>query len=281
MNKILHHHHSHAQVNLPEHFTRIFRLLAWVLPLSKPDIHVEHEYSSVAEPLRIAASIRQIETMSDLFDNSYMCQNALEFEFSLSELTSLYIRETTRFIWAWIAFEELIKIIGMKKNKWERITMFLMSGESFVPVGLAHNFQQGIMLAKKTDANIVEKFSAHMQNKSKAPFPYIHFCRIARNCFLHSSQVNLSDFDFTGPSEKDFLNNDNIAFMETLTRLILLAIQHILAVYYKDSKCMADLDLSADEDEALFSLSSILLVLHLKNQQGARQICSYYSQESH
>ena len=273
-----HRHDDDTQVNLSEHFTLIYRFLTLVATCFDPDTGEEYEaghtdlWRKAAEPLRLAASIAEIKVTPDiLFGDSYLfCKNALEFELRMGQLTSLYIRETTRFIWAWFAYDKLIRIVNGNSN--ERISVesrkiitFLRKDESLVPERLAHNLQHVAMLAAGTE--IVEEFNDFTKNNTNKLFPHIHFCRIARNCFLHSRQVDLLlDSDVMEHSEKDFSNNKYIALPRALTRLILLTIQHILAVYYKDSKHMTDLYMSADEDEADLTLSDALLVLHLKEE---------------
>ena len=111
-----HHHNDDTQVNLSEHFTLIYRFLSLVPLFSDPNTSKEHEsgYESedfwikVSEPLRLAASIEEIEVTSDLlFGNSMWNKDALEFEFRMGKLISLYLRETTRFLWAWLAYESI------------------------------------------------------------------------------------------------------------------------------------------------------------------------------
>ena len=220
----------------------------------------------------MAASIAEIKVTPDiLFGDSYLfCKHALEFESRMGKLTSLYIRETTRFIWAWFAYDKLIRIVNGSSD--ERISIesrkiirFLRRDESLIPIGLADNLQHVAMLATGTD--ILEEFNNFIENSANQLFPHIHFCRIARNCFLHSRQVDLLlDSNVEEYGTKDFFSDKNIAFPRTVTRLVLLTIQHILAVYYKDSKHMTDLYMSADEDKANLTLSDALLVLHLKEE---------------
>ena len=150
----------------------------------------------------------------------------------------------------------------------QKITTFLMKDKSLIPVGLAENFQYATTQATSDimgKFNKVTKNNNLTENSANKLFPHIHFCRIVRNRFLHSHQVDLLlEADVIEYSEKDFLSNRHIVFSRTVTRLILLTIQHILAVYYKDSKRMTDLYLSINEDEADLQLSDVLLVLHLK-----------------
>ena len=268
-----HRHDDDTQVNLSEHFTLIYRFLSLVATFFDPDTGEEYEaghteiWEQVAEPLRLAASIEKIEVMSDLlFGNSVWNKDALDFEYRWGKLTSLYILETTRFVWAWIAYEALVSIVNGNSDErgnvaWGEIITFLRKDESLIPMGLDHNFQHAVMLAAETD--IMEKFNNFTGGSAHKLFPHIHFCRIARNCFLHSNKVDLlSGSDIREYSEKDFFSNKYIALPRALTRLVLLTIQHILAVYYKDSKQMTDLYLSTNEDEADLPISDVLLVLH-------------------
>lgn len=277
-----HRHEDDTQVNLSEHFTLIYRFLTLVATCFDPDTGEEYEagntdlWREVAEPLRLAASIAEIKVTPDiLFGDSYMfCKYALEFELRMGKLTSLYVRETTRFIWAWFAYEKLIKIVNKSDDRTikasGKILTFLMKDKSLRPIGLTHNFQHAAMLA--TETKIMEKFNKEKfnnfaENSAHKLFPHIHFCRIARNCFLHSRQVDLLlDSNVIEYGEKDFSSNKYIALPRALTRLVLLTIQHILAVYYKDSKHMTDLYLSANEDEADLPISDVLRVLHLEQK---------------
>ena len=277
MMDIEHHHSNDTQVSLSEHFARIYQFLSLVDTFFDPDTHEERTsgyelidlWAQVSEPLRLAASIAEIEVTPDLlFGNSVWNKDALEFEFRMGKLTSLYIRETTRFIWAWIAYDMLVKKVNGDSDERnsktsDKIITFLKKDESLIPIGLAHNFQHTATLAMETGG--MKQLNNYTKNNGNKLFPHIHFCRIARNCFLHSHQVNLLlNSDVREYSEEDFLSNGHIAFPRTLTRLVLLTIQHILAVYYKDSKYMTDLCLSTNEDEADLPLSDVLLVLHLE-----------------
>lgn len=260
-----HHHDDDTQVNLSVHFTRIYRFLSLVAAFFDPDTPMDL-WKQVAESLRLAASIEKIEVMSDLlFGNSVWNKDALDFESRRGELTSLYILETTRFVWAWIAYEELIKIVNESdeptRKASKKIIKFLMKDESLIPTGLAHNFQHAAVLATETE--IMERYNNFTENNANKLFSHVHFCRIARNCFLHSHKVDLLlGSDIREYSEKDFFSNKYIALPRALTRLVLLTIQHILAVYYKDSKHMTNLYLTIDEDEADLPISDVLLVLH-------------------
>jgi hypothetical protein len=107
-------------VKTSEHFARLCRFLyrdATVEVLSHDDERdhnaAEEFWSAVAEPLRIAASIDEIKAMPDVLEpgGSAMCGTAWDLEVAWGDLTSCYVLETTRFMWAWVAFEKLIDLV--------------------------------------------------------------------------------------------------------------------------------------------------------------------------
>ncbi len=226
-------------VDLAEHFLRISRFLyldatidAGTKNEERDHYAAEEFWEGVAEPLRIAGSIESIAVTPSALnpDSSSMCRPAWEYDVALSKLTAAYLREITRFMWAWIAFEKLadtLCVYASGSGRTERIIRFLKESNSST---WKEAKSLGTAALSLLDQNVRGCIEEILTKNRDIDFSHIHICREARNELFHAHNVELS------PSEDFGIADDpRIKLPQTLCRITLIVIQSVLYAYYRCS----------------------------------------------
>lgn len=224
-------------VDLSEHFLRISRFLyldATIEPeqkLEERDHYAAQEFwEGISEPLHIAGSIESISVTSAALspDAGMMCSTAWEHDLALSELTATYLREVTRFMWAWIALEKLADCLcGNDGGRSERIIRFLKGS----PVNVWEEAKSlGLTAHSLLDPKVRTSVETVLAKQPNVDFAHVHICREARNELFHAHNVDLF------PSEDfDISDHPRVKLPQNLCRITLIVIQSVLHAYFHRS----------------------------------------------
>lgn len=221
-------------VDLSEHFLRISRFLYRDTTIEAEDqlegrdhYAAEECWQGVAEPLHIAGSIESINVTPAALDpdSGMMCSPAWEHDLALSELTAAYLREITRFMWAWIALEKLTDCLcGNKGGRTERIIHFLKGSPGSV---WEEARSLGVTALNLLDPMVRCRIEAVLAKQRDIDFAHVHIFREARNELFHAHNVDLF------PSEDvDISDDPRIKLPQTLCRITLIVIQSVLHAYF-------------------------------------------------
>ena len=95
---------------LEEHCFKLGDVLSSsALEESKPD---RPEWEHAGEWLHLAAGVRRVEIITDLFDVSGLyCGTVADYEDARSRAVSDYFTELTRFLFTWSAFETVVEAV--------------------------------------------------------------------------------------------------------------------------------------------------------------------------
>lgn len=221
-------------VDISEHFLRISRFLYLDATieaeqqLGERDHYAAGEFwQGIAEPLHIAGSIENINVTPAALnpDSGMMCSTAWEHDLALSELTAAYLREITRFMWAWIALEKLADCLcSGKGGRTKRIIDFLKPS----PESIWNEAKTlGVIALNLLDPTVRRQIEAILAKQRDIDFAHIHICREARNELFHAHSVDLF------PSEDfDVSDDPRIKLPQILCRITLVVIQSVLHAYF-------------------------------------------------
>ncbi|MCW8966484.1 MAG: hypothetical protein OQK82_07350 [Candidatus Pacearchaeota archaeon] len=268
-------------VDLSEHFARLCRFLyrdATVIEKSAIELaepyKTEEFWGVVAEPLRIGGSIKNIEVIPEIIEpgGSAMCGQAWDYESALCDITSLYTFALTRFMWSWVAFENLANRCCSNcqgRGVTGKAIEYMKNGNAINLIGLASCQGLAIDLVEK---QIIECANRAAKRTDSERFLYIHLCREARNELFHAHHKIIEPFYDEEDNLK--LNNDSrVVLLEAMTRLTLLSIQSILGIYFRKSTVLTGWLMESRGIPTSIELSRVIEVLHLDNQS-----CVYQSQ---
>ena len=196
------------------------------------DHHAAEEFwEGVAKPLHIAGGIESIIVTPSALDplSGPMCSTAWKYHVTLSEFMAAYLREITRFMWAWIALEKLADTLCVPGGgRTERVIRFLKQSDSSAWKEAKLFGMEACYLLDQEVRSRIEKFLA--KNHDDIKFAYIHICREARNELFHAHNVELY------PSEDFGVADDpRIKLPQLLCRITLIVIQSILHAYFRRS----------------------------------------------
>jgi len=226
-------------VDLSEHCLRISRFLYADATIGSEeeydrDHHSAEEYwGGVAEPLHIAGSIESISITPAALDpgSGMMCSTAWEYDVAVSDLTAIYLKELTRFMWCWIALEKIADLIcGTQGSRSRRIINFL---DQQYKVSLDWEEVRDISAEAQslTPTDLRRRLDSALKKDPNPTYFPIHLCREARNDIFHAHSTDLFPDDETPPHD-----DGRVRFPRLLCRLTLLIIQQVFTVYYKDSE---------------------------------------------
>ena len=281
-------------VGLSEHFKRMSRFLNEVETFcgSDREMKVENntvtkgyipDWVTVAEPLRIAGSIREIQTESDILDDvrgwlvypgMEVARDPVEVQQMTQQLTSFYVLETDRFSLAWSAYEALAKIVAQSNSRHHQvatklIVSFLQAHPCTFPAkGLFETFQRARALFNNISPRVVEEADECAEKFGCEQYAYVQLCRIARNELVHSPEFDFSDIAWEENIEDIPQDRVEIVVWREATRLLLLTLQSILFVYYKEAERKVDWDSLGCEDGGQISVQGALCELHLERKFG-------------
>ena len=277
-------------VCLREHFKRMSRFLFWGANSCDSDRVVGDNipdaiyWGAVAEPLRIAGSIQEIQTETDILDDPRwslyipgmeVWRDPVSAQQVMQELTPHYVLETTRFSLAWSAYESLAEIVAPSSScrsqggKTKSIISFLQKyPDTFPVIELFETFQRTRILLNQISSTAVKEADECAKRWNTEQYAYIQLCRIVRNELFHSPEFSFSDL----PLEEDFIDDPQeyveIAVWGEITRLLLLTMQSVLFVYFKEAKCELDWSYLGREDGGLVPIQDALCELHLGEEFG-------------
>lgn len=268
-------------VPLPEHSARICRFLyrdASYFDESGIEVDEPHStddfWENIAEPLRIAASIKVIDTEIEIIGpgDSAMCSQAWEYESKLADLTSLYTTEITRFMWVWIAFEELSNRIcnGLVGRGVTGRAIHYIKTDIFT-LNLSGLKRVEKLALKLCSEEVFQAASKAAKNSKTEDYMFIHLCREARNDFFHSHNVSLEPDDY-GENDLSLNNDHRVTYPSTLSRLTLFSLQLILMVYFKKSDLKTGWFMDSIGVPQNLALRDALQFIHLSDQSGANQL---------
>lgn len=247
-------------IDLSEHFLRISRLLyseavaeaAWQMKKNR-QIAEESWLGGVAEPLHIAGSIESIGVTPSALnpETAGWCNAGAEYDDALSEITAAYLRELTRFMWAWIALEKLASSLCEKKGtRTERVIQFLKQSPnvlweeakslgkgafSLLDPRICVHTKFSTFPLRLFDEKIYNRIGGLLLKERNADFWHIHICREVRNELFHAHSVTLSP-----PEDYEIFKDPRVRLPKTLCRITLLIIQSVLYTCFYNSKCLTD-----------------------------------------
>lgn len=201
-----------------------------------------------------------------------VARDPVESQWIAQQLTPLYVLETTRFFLAWAAYESLEEIIAKSvsdsshDNK-KKLIMFLREHECAFPAKeLSGTFRKVRSLLKQTFPIVVEKADKRATQHDIEQYAYIPLCREARNALVHAPGFGFSDVALEADWEDDIENHIEIVVWKEITRLMLLTMQSILFVYFRDVESTFDPHYMGCEDSDDVSVQEALCGLHLKQR---------------
>jgi len=266
-------------VELSEHFARLCRFLyrdASVIEESgiehtKP-YETEEFWGVVAEPLRIGGSIKNIEANPEIIDpgGSLMCSQAWEYECALKDITSFYTFAVTRFMWAWIAFENLANRCCSEHQGagiTAKVIEYLKGRNKLNLIGLESTYDQAVGIARE---NVLQRANRAAERTDSSQYLYIHLCREARNELFHSHHNFIEPFYDEEDSVK-LKDDSRVVFLESLTRLTLFSIQSVLGVYFHTSTIRTGWLMESHGVPKDIVLSNVVGILHLNDQTTVYQ----------
>jgi len=267
-------------VQLNEHFARLCRFLYRDATIvEKPGIESTEPYETqefwevIAEPLRIGGSIENIQVTTEIIEpgGSLMCSQAWDYECALSEITSLYSLEITRFMWAWIAFENTASRCCSNckgKGPTGHVISYLKTysnNNNFKGLVSLHKVAEGLVSDKVLQA---AKRAANRTDSS--PYLYIHLCREFRNEVFHAHHGNIEPF-FDDEDKVTLETDSRIILLKSLSHLVLFSIQAVLHAYFRSSSTNTGWLMESQGIPANIELPIALEILHLDNQTDAYQ----------
>ena len=247
-------------VNLSEHFLRISRFLysgatveaAWQMKKNR-QIAEENWSEGIAGPLHIAGSIESVDVTPSALnpETAGWCDTGAQYDDALSEITAAYLKEVTRFMWAWIALEKLASsLCGNKGSRTERVIQFLKQSPnvlweeakslgkgafSLLDPRICVHTEFGEFFPRLFDQKIHNRIGALLLKEQNADFWHIHICREVRNELFHAHSVTLSP-----PEDYEIFEDPRVRLPKTLCRITLLVIQSVLYTYFYNSKCLTE-----------------------------------------
>ena len=251
-------------VDMSEHFARLCRFLY-------RDADVDGDvagsiFDSVAEPLRIGGSVEKVIISSNIIDplSGAMCSSAADYDNAVAAATESYVSAVTRFMWSWIAFENLSKFCchgSHRMSSANKVIEYIKNGKGTNIVGVESVYHKAIELSSE---QIKKNLSKLVKRSGSEKFLYIHLCRETRNEFVHAHQHVVRH-----PEEED--GNDANIYYDCLTRLVLFAIQAALAVYFHDNDDLTGSIMESEGIPANLKLSTAIKKLHLVEQLNSNE----------
>ncbi len=285
-------------VDLSEHFKRMSHFINEVAYFCDSDRGVRVENNTVtkgctpdaidlvpvAEPLRIAGSIREIRTETDILDDirwrliypgMEVARDLVEAQQITQQLTPLYVLETVRFFLAWSAYEAVAKIVAQSDSRHDQVSAtklivsFLQAYPCTFPAKeLLETFQRASILFNSILPSVVGKANDSAKNWGCEQYAYVQLCRVARNELFHSPAFDFSDIALEENIEDLSQERVEIVVWREATRLLLLTLQSILFVYYEEANRKVDWDSLGCEDGEQTSVQGALCGLHLARGSG-------------
>ncbi|WP_419589523.1 hypothetical protein [Thiolapillus sp.] len=267
-------------VPLSEHFARLCRFLYCDSTIiEKSGVESNEPYDTqefweiIAEPLRIGGSIESTQVTTEFIEpgGSLMCSQAWDYECALSDITSLYTLEMTRFMWAWIAFENLSRRCCSDyegKGPSGKVIEYLKTKSNNSELkGLAIIYAEAKSLVSDKILQTVTR-AANCTDSSK--YHYIHLCREIRNELFHSHKTCIEPY-FDENDNTTLEDDPRIILLKTLSHLTLLSIQTILHAYFRYSDTKTGWLMTSQGIPNGIKLQRALEVLHLTEQSNVFQ----------
>lgn len=260
-------------ISLQQHFARLTKFLIECTPPPK-EVHQQiwNHYAGqdywlgVSNPLFIAASINSIETnIAILDDAAFWCEPAFEYDLAISQLTSQYVQEASRFMWSWISFEQVIDKLCIdyeEKTRTAKAIRYLSEAPEFRMSGAVKSLFN--LLKEISSEDILQGAISAARRSDSLELFHVHLCREVRNSMLHSAVKDVEPEDYDDIDSYDAKNEDRVVGLRVASRLTLLTIQSMLGVYLHQSPAKIDAE---DEDTfAGVELWRVIQCIHLTDQ---------------
>ncbi len=250
-------------ISLQEHLTLLTRFFLNYMPHPKDikdiqwDIYVGQEFwNGVSTPLYIDASINRTECHLGIVDDaSLWCRPAYDFDLAKAEITSRFVEEATRFIWSWISFETVTKILCKKsrgKHLMDKAIQYLNSAQHSQLEGTRELVQ---LLREICPKQLVEKALSEARKTKTENHLNIHLFREIRNSMVHSSVNDIVPSDSIVENPDKAGDDDRVVQLRVASRLILLTIQNLVIDYLLQSPLKTE-DNEDDEEYDSFGIIS-------------------------
>jgi hypothetical protein len=228
-------------------------------------------WTQPAEWLDLAASITKVDVLTAQGDQSViMCGRAMDYENDRSELLAQFATSLTVFSFVWGAFESVAKLASPPSIPKE----FRKDGNDGLVARVAYAVQSvkpdGVYYCGL--ANLLARLTRHPEYKDFVPADLdpvtdanagrgIDLVRRIRNKFAHGAAALPQRDDWNG---KDSLDNQLVRFS---CRLVLLTVQMMLRVYYKDRSFKIEVyQFRSDWDDEAPEIHTLLETLHLAEE---------------
>ena len=258
-------------VSLDQHFKLLTRFFCCYTPhpedieyLEWDSYRAEDYWNGVSNCFFVAASIDRVETYPGVIDNAgSWCSSAAEYDDRKGDFIAQYVKEATRYMWLWIAFEEISKKLCPNNNlehRTSRVANYLRNA-NWVEPGEIKRFCE--LFVKEGPPSVIKTAMEKAIKSQEHSFLFIHLCREMRNHMTHCSIANIE------PDEDHDENDERVAQLKITSRLGLLMIQEILVTYLRQSPAITE-----ENEDGEFTFNEILSgvklwqaakVLHLKD----------------
>ena len=242
-------------VSLHEHLRLIAISLTQIIP-HPDDIRVEdwskykgQEYWQEAHnPLFMAASIAGIDThFSILDDAASWCRPAYEYDQAKDDFVAQYVKEATRFMWTWIALEQLTKNSTRTRNYSQVYAYDDMKNPNFLMPRATGRLVE--LLKKVCGPSTVDKAYCEVNKPKAIPLIHYQFCRSIRNSLMHDSITDVEPIDGKNTDFVEGNNDFRVVRMRVACRLVVFTIQEILVRYL----CKSPAKTEDEDDEGIGS----------------------------
>ena len=258
-------------VSLDEHFKLLTRFFCCYTPHPEDIEYLEWDsycagdyWTGVSNCLFVAASIARVETYPGIIGNAGdWCRPAAEYDERQGDFIARYVKEVTRYMWLWIAFEEISNKLCSNNNlthRTNRVVNYLRNANWVQPSEIKRLCE---LFVKKGPPSIIETAREKAIRSRELSFLFIHLCREMRNHMTHCSVDNIE------PDEDHDANDERVEQLKIISRLGLLMIQEILVTYLRQSPAITE-----EKEDGEFTFHEILSgvklwqaakVLHLRD----------------
>jgi|SRR5271157_1412567 len=261
---------SHPPVlKLEEHCSALSSLLhdlAYQEPASVVKDGETYGWAQPADWLDLAASITKVDVLTAQGDLTLAyCESALDYENDRSALLSQFVTSLTVFSFVWGAFESVAKIMSPPSIPKEERKDGNDSLTARVAYALKAVKPDGVYYCRL--AGLRHRLARHPEYCSRIPADLgtvtdadagqgIDLVRLIRNKFAHGAATLPQRDDWNG---RDSLDNQLVGYS---CRLVLLTIQMMLRVFYKDRSFEIEIH-EPGSDTDTEEIHSLLQTLHL------------------
>ena len=200
-------------VSLDQHFKLLTRFFCCYTPhpedieyLEWDSYRAEDYWNGVSNCFFVAASIDRVETYPGVIDNAgSWCSSAAEYDERKGNFIAQYVKEATRYMWLWLAFEEINKKLCSNNKSihpTNRVDNYLHNANWVEPSEIKKFCE---LFVKEGPPSVIEKAIEKVRKSREHSFLFIHLCREMRNHMTHCSVANIE------PDEDHDANDERVA----------------------------------------------------------------------